>query len=533
MTIPTTAETAVELKARGAFYTPAMVSDFIARWAIRSESDYVLEPACGDGAFMQSAAGRLAELGRSEIAGRLVGVERSPEEAAKAAAMAPGAHVRTSSFFDVEPGDLGNAFDAVIGNPPYIRYHGFTGEDRAKGLARASAVGVQLTRLASSWAHFVAHATAFLGPDGRLGLVLPAELLVTDYAQPVRAHLLARFSSVVVVAFDRPVFDDAQVDAVLLLASNDSTDGLRVVRVADVSGLAGLDVLAGDMSDGKARARWSTSLDTEGETVYEALADSPRTCRLGTLASVDIGVVTGANAYFVLKAGDVARLGLPDAYLVPVVQRPGDVPGLSVRPDEQSRLLRIAPDDVPTDPATVRYLAKGKRDGVPKGYKCRVRRTWYAVPLPKKRPAAFLPYMTADVPRLIVSDGHTWSTNLLHGLTFLPDAPSPRALSAAMLSSVTGLSAEVEGRAYGGGVLKLETRESERLLVPALSTEEAATLERLHPILDELVREGAGARATAIVDAVLGIDSEPLQRARQVFRTRRLDRAKARRGKAK
>jgi hypothetical protein len=323
------------------------------------------------------------------------------------------------------------------------------------------------------------------------------------------------------------------VDAVLLLASNDSTDGLRVVRVADTSGLAGLDVLAGEASDGKARVRWSTSLDSGAEAVYEALAESPRTRRLGELASVDIGVVTGANAFFIVKPDDAARRGLPAEYLAPVVQRPGDVPGLSVRPDEQSGLLLIAPDDVPTDPATVRYLAKGKKDGVPKGYKCRVRRTWYAVPLPKKRPAAFLPYMTADVPRLIVSDGQTWSTNLLHGLTFLPDAPSPRALSAAMLSSVTGLSAEVEGRAYGGGVLKLETRESERLLVPALTAEEAAALERLHPILDELVREGAGARATAIVDAVLGVDTEGLQRVRGVFRTRRLDRAKARKGKAR
>jgi hypothetical protein len=29
------------------------------------------------------------------------------------------------------------SMDAVIGNPPYIRYHGFTGEAREKGLRRA------------------------------------------------------------------------------------------------------------------------------------------------------------------------------------------------------------------------------------------------------------------------------------------------------------------------------------------------------------------------------------------------------------
>ena len=132
--------------------------------------------------------------------------------------------------------------DAVIGNPPYIRYHGFFGEDRRKGLARARGQGVELTDLASSWAHFVVHSTGFLGPEGRLALVLPAELLHTDYGQPVRNILMRRFGSVIVVAFDRVVFPDAQVDAVLLLASNDDRLGLRVIRITDERDLTAVDV---------------------------------------------------------------------------------------------------------------------------------------------------------------------------------------------------------------------------------------------------------------------------------------------------
>ena len=37
--------------------------------------------------------------------------------------------VRTSDFFDVRPDA---SFQAVVGNPPYIRYQSFTGELRAK-----------------------------------------------------------------------------------------------------------------------------------------------------------------------------------------------------------------------------------------------------------------------------------------------------------------------------------------------------------------------------------------------------------------
>src|SRR3990170_8340920 len=157
---PTTVETPREVKARGAFYTPAELTRFLARWAVRSGDDRVLEPSCGDGAFVTAIAERFAALGADDLAGRLVGVEREPDEALKALALAPTADVLTSDFFDVDPASL-PPMDAAIGNPPYIRYHEFTGADREKGLSRARAQGVELTRLASSWAHFVVHSVAF------------------------------------------------------------------------------------------------------------------------------------------------------------------------------------------------------------------------------------------------------------------------------------------------------------------------------------------------------------------------------------
>ena len=52
--------------------------------------------------------------------------------------------------------------------------------------------------------------------------------------------------------------------------------------------------------------------------------------------------------------------------------------------------------------------------------------------------------------------------------------------------------------------------------------ETATILRRLHPDLVALVREGDGAAAPRIVDAILGVDPAALNRARLVFRTRRI-----------
>ena len=74
------------------------------------------------------------------------------------------------------------------------------------GARRAAlAQGVGLTALASSWAAFVVHAVSFLAVGGRMGLVLPAELLSVNYAAPVREFLLRRFERVRLVLFDERV----------------------------------------------------------------------------------------------------------------------------------------------------------------------------------------------------------------------------------------------------------------------------------------------------------------------------------------
>jgi adenine-specific DNA methylase len=113
------------------------------------------------------------------------------------------ADIKTADFFACEPSVR---YDAVVGNPPYIRYQQFSGLARTKSLEAALAQGVRLTGLASSWAAFVIHASNFLAPNGRLGLVLPAELLTVNYAAQVRRFLLKRFASVRLVMFERRVF---------------------------------------------------------------------------------------------------------------------------------------------------------------------------------------------------------------------------------------------------------------------------------------------------------------------------------------
>jgi adenine-specific DNA methylase len=86
--------------------------------------------------------------------------------------------------------------DAIVGNPPFIRYQRFNGDLRKYALKICRQVGVDLPELSSSWAPFLIHATQFLKLGGRLAMVVPAEINHAAYAIPVIQYFLEKFRSI-------------------------------------------------------------------------------------------------------------------------------------------------------------------------------------------------------------------------------------------------------------------------------------------------------------------------------------------------
>jgi hypothetical protein len=261
-----------------------------------------------------------------------------------------------------------------------------------------------------------------------------------------------------------------------------------------------------------------------------------------------LGAVTGNNRYFTLSPADAESLRLADDELV-AVSPPGSrhlrALALSSRAHAAlgaagSATWLFRPGDRPS-PGARAYLAAGERAGVPAAYKCRIREPWWRVPLPPRPADLLLTYMNADTPQLATNRAGVVHLNSVHGVALLPAvrALGRAVLPLAALNSVTMLSAEIVGRAYGGGLLKLEPGEAARLLVPT-----PTTVERARPAL-AAARRGALAAlragdieaAAALVDAALfqpggpaplpggEADLRAVVAARRLLRRRRADRS--------
>lgn len=474
-------------KARGAFFTPPDIAQFLADWAVRDATTQVLDPTCGEAVFLLSAARNLAEAGASadEIQKQLTGVDlHRPSLDGSRRLLADegfGARLIKSDFFDLPtPSQFGDKIgwqDAIIGNPPFVRYQEFSGDTRQKALQAALAQGVRLSQLTSSWAPTLVHAAAFLKPHGRMAMVAPAELLTVHYAEPVRQWLRRRFGAVTLVMFEHLQFEGADEQVVLVVAEGSGPcDAFVLIHADDAADLNRGHRLDSVGANPAAEGKWS-DLVLPRSTRSTLKQASERMTRLDGYGTPELGSVTGANNYFAIS--DVTRRKYEiDPKHLRRISPPGTrhLKGLEFSrmqwetlKAQGERVWLLRPDPKTRASGLKRYIEEGERLEVHEAYKCTIRDPWWrspAVPVPD----LFFTYMSHRYPRLVNNTSEATFLNSMHGIRLKRGLKrEPReALPLLALNSATMLGAETLGRAYGGGILKMEPREAASLPVPAM-----------------------------------------------------------------
>jgi adenine-specific DNA-methyltransferase len=204
---------------------------------------------------------------------------------------------------------------------------------------------------------------------------------------------------------------------------------------------------------------------------------------------VDVGIVTGANNFFLVTDEVVQRNGLQQ-WAHPMFGRSDHCPGVIYDGEQHSR---NAASGKPTNflwfDRSVElgtkgraYITSGEQQNLHRRYKCRIRKPWYTVPSVHKTEIGMLK-RSHDTPRLILNRVGAYTTDTAYRIRALRGTAD--ALVYGYYNSLTALSAELEGRHYGGGVLELVPSEIEKLLMPTTETV-VPDIERL----DRMVREG-------------------------------------------
>ena len=468
-----------DTKRRGDYTTPAILAQFLVSWAIRNPSDLAIDPCCGDGVFLEAIADRLLFLGGEESAiQQITGVEIDPSAAKQSSdrlfkrfQVTP--KIIPKGFFATLPSLPKQSYDTVVGNPPFVRYRNFFEDERELALKFMKELGFKASKLTNAWVPFLVAGIHLLKPKGRLAMIMPAELFQVSYASDIREYLLNSFGFILVITFNRLVFPDVEQEIVFLMGTKGEGRGLRLIEVKDESELARIPqsrIPQIPVEDSKGKWTQYFLSDSQRMALRKAL-DHDKIKRLGQFCSIDVGIVTGANNFFVLSQEDALRLEAQD-HLLPIVTRTKHLQGLDLNKNDwqenssnkqPSYLLAIKPT-LGISRSLQQYIAHGEQEGWQNHFKCKNREPWFVVPS-IWIPDGYLFRQIGRFPRLVLNTARATCTDTLHRVKF-KNVKQAKTVVACFYNSLTFACAEIFGRSYGGGVLELMPTEAEKLPIP-------------------------------------------------------------------
>ncbi|TPM30868.1 hypothetical protein [Mesorhizobium sp. B2-3-4] len=458
----------------GAVYTPEPVARAISELVAAHSTGidgHVLEPSVGDGAFLSALARTLPSYPFTAVDIDSVVIERLRTRKVEFPARSVF-HAGDFLSFACDRLEAGQpSFGMVVGNPPFIRKHNFSGEfgDLVERLGALTHYPAKW--LKNSWAAFLVASAHLIGERGLVAFVLPYELMTVAYGQTALSHLLEVFDRIDLFVSNERAFPEIDQDAIILFGRKglDDQRGLWLQHVASLSDLSTATEHPVSLDEPT-----DLSLELNGFLINRGTIDRLRSMRSGVSRISDFcstapGIVTAANDFFIQSIDRVNELGLGE-FALPILKRgslpkkspiftSADFDELAVR--ERSRLLKItAPRENLTD-AALSYVVTGELRKLDERYKCRNRKLWYNVPL--VTPAAgFVFRRSHEFPRLVINEAGVYVTDNVYGITPKSEC-TIRGICYSFYNSLTFLFAEMDGRFYGGGVLELSPVEFRNL----------------------------------------------------------------------
>ena len=300
-------------KLRGGYYTPQNLADYVTKWVLGCNPTQILEPSCGDGVFFQALNNNNFDKNN-----KVVGFELLNTEAQKSNELCfqldfKNYLINEGDFLEWANTELNNEkkiFEGILGNPPFIRYQFLEKPFQAHTENIFKQLNLKFTKHTNAWVPFVLSCISILKEGGRLGMVIPSEIINVMHSQSLRSYLGNVCSKIVIIDPKEIWFTETLQGAVILLAQkkinlHEESSGVSIKSVD------GFDFLKQDPEiffkkslavNGKTvMGKWTKAVLEPSELdLIDKVISHPSIYKFDEIAKVEVGIVTGANNFFLV-----------------------------------------------------------------------------------------------------------------------------------------------------------------------------------------------------------------------------------------
>lgn len=470
-------KTAAERNKLGQFATPSALALSLARYAhsiFGDETIRFLDPSVGTGSFFSA----LREAFPPTIIEDAHGIEIDSSFANVATDLWAEQGLRvTLGDFTRQPLPE-HRFNLIIANPPYVRHHHLSGENKDQLKAKLlQSLRLNMSGLAGLYCYFMLLCHDWMEENGLAIWLIPSEFMDVNYGSTVRQYLTEHVTLMHVHRFcpTDAQFTDALVSSAVVVFRKTLPSASHSVLFSFGGSIQAPDTEAVvSIASLRKSHKWTQFPANPNVAMTDNL-------KLGDIFSIKRGLATGSNGFFILTSAEADNWQIPRQFLKPILPGPRDLRSDIVEslpnglPDIDSPLFlldcNLSEVEIEQNwPRFYEYIKQGKNQEIDEAYLASRRLPWYSQE--NRPPAPFLcTYMgrsrNGKHPfRFIWNRSQATAHNVY--LMLYPKEPLRNALKerpsleAEIFDKLQNIAPEhfiSEGRVYGGGLHKVEPKE--------------------------------------------------------------------------
>lgn len=417
-------------KSLGQFFTPENLSQIMMEWIDPKPGNHILDPAIGTGNLILKSPDSI----------HITGFDIDQKCLNYVAQHRPSTDLRLENFLEYDF----TQYDGIIANPPYLKYNSYSIPSSLKDVF-FNEFGLRYEAKVNSYIIFVTKCIQHLKEGKKASFLIPSDWLKIKSGEAFKNWILSSGYMRHLIIFNEqiPVFKDNMSTACLLLM--EKTKGSYEIRKLDYTSDLNLKNIL--------EIKPETKINKVHKKNYVPLSE---------FVTIRRGIATGANSWFIQSQ---SKTNLPEDYLVKCIAKAYNIKNNKFTEydwvDMGSPVL-VQPDI--HNEKCLDYIRQGEDQNIHLGYLTSKRKYWYKINLPST-PDYFLNVFTRSKFNFIENLCKAHSLTCFH-YVYLKDKTLKNKFEKMILSDEFQQNAKDVMKVYAGGLMKLEPKMAEKIMVP-------------------------------------------------------------------